>query len=179
MNPQVIAQLISMRHSPIKNYIVPGLISWLIMDQGGAGKVRMFENTREQHAFITPHSHRFNFSACVVRGWVENTSWFRGDTGDDMYRCTGMKYDGEPGKYVIDNHYHAPFISDPITHEEGAWYAMKHSEIHSIKFSKGAMVLFFEGPAVTDTSYTLEPVVDHEYLPTMKTEPWMFKRGEK
>lgn len=178
MNKQVIDQLITMRHSPLKNYIVPGLTSWMIMDQGGVGKVRMFENTREQHHFITPHSHRFNFSACVVRGWVENTSWFLGDAGYDIWRLTSMKYDGKPGKYVPDTYSHAPYISDSITYEQGAWYSMKYNEIHSIKFSKDAIVLFFEGPAVTDSSYVLEPVVEGEYIPTMTTEPWMFRRGE-
>jgi hypothetical protein len=55
---------------------------------------------------------------------------------------------------------------------------MRYNEIHSIKFSKDAIVLFFEGPTVTDSSFVLEPVVEGEYIPTMTTEPWMFRRGK-
>ena len=180
MHEAVVQHLITMRHSPLHNYIVPGLTSWLIMDQGGAGKVRMFENTREQHHFVTPHSHRFNFSACVVRGWVENTSWFRGDGNDDEFCLTTMKYDGAPGQYVKESVMTARFISDSIVYEPGetAWYSMPFHEIHSIKFSRDAIVLFFEGPAVTDRSFILEPLVDGHHIQTMRTEPWMFVKGE-
>lgn len=182
MHKAVVDQLITMRHSPLHNYIVPGLTSWLIMDQGGAGKVRMFENTREQHHFVTPHSHRFNFSACVVRGWVENTSWFlaAGNQFADEFCVTAMKYDGTPGQYVKESTKVDRYMSDSILYQPGAnaWYSMRFHEIHSIKFSKDAIVLFFEGPAVTDSSFILEPVVDGHHIPTMRTEPWMFIKGE-
>lgn len=54
---------------------------------------------------------------------------------------------------------------------------MLASEVHSIHFSRGAQVLFFEGPTVADTSIILEPNVDGETIPTFRVEPWMFKRS--
>ena len=174
MNPDVIKHLISMRHSPLYNYIVPGLTSWLIMDNGELGKIRLFESSREQQEFITPHSHRFDFTACVVRGQVENTLWVEGD--GDKYMMTQTKYLGEPGKYESRPIKEKRYTTDTLTHVEGDWYGMKFSDIHSIKFSRGAFVLFFEGVSKTNTTYILEPFVDGEHIPTMKTEPWMFKK---
>lgn len=179
VSKDVVAQLMLMKHSPIENYIVPGLTSWMIANNGPAGKVRMFESTREQHEFITPHSHRFNFSACVVAGQVENTLWFTSDGNGDMYQETQTIYKGNPGEYEIKNGKWNRYLSDSLTHSAGDWYSMKFHEIHSIKFSRGALVVFFEGPTLTDTSYAIEPVVDCTYINTMKTEPWMFKRGRK
>ena len=178
MNKDVIKHLVSMRHSPLRNYIVPGLTSWLIMDNGIHGKIRMFDCGQYQHEFITPHSHRFDFSACVVEGGVENMTWFQSDREDsETYQMTRTTYLNEPGKYQSELWMQQNFITDVIEYAEGEWYGMKFNEIHSIKFHKGSKVLFFEGPAKVDCSYILEPVVDGEHLKTMRTEPWMFKRG--
>ena len=176
MNPDVIKHLVSMRHSPLHNYIVPGLTSWLIFDQGALGKVRMFDCTREQHEFITPHNHRFDFVACVVEGSVENSLWIPSANGDE-FQITRTTYLNEPGKYESEIWQRNKFITDVIDYEQGEWYGMKFNEIHSIKFSKGTKVLFFEGPCKVNNSLVLEPVVDGEHLRTMRTEPWMFKRG--
>ena len=176
MNPDVIRHLVSMRKSPLHNYIVPGLTSWMIMDNGNLGKVRMFDCTREQHELITPHSHRFDFTACVIEGGVENTLWTPSSDGDD-YQVTRTTYLNEPGKYESELWQRDKFTTDVIAYDSGEWYGMKFNEIHSIKFHKGAKVLFFEGPAKVDCSYVLEPVVDGEHMKTMRTEPWMFKRG--
>ena len=178
MNPEVIKHLVSMRHSPLHNYIVPGLTSWLIMDQGAGGKVRMFESTREQHEFITPHSHRFDFIACVVEGHVHNTLWTPSPNGDEC-QVTRTTYLNEPGKYTSEVWQKDRFITEELCYGESRWYDMKFSEIHSIRFSKGAKVLFFEGPTKVNCSYILEPIVDGEHLNTMRTEPWMFRKGER
>ena len=176
MNPDVIKHLVSMRRSPIHNYIVPGLTSWMIMDNGPLGKVRMFDCTRDQYEFITPHSHRFDFSACVVEGFVENILWTPFADGDD-YQMTRTIYLDEPGKYESEICQQDKFITDTMGYCEGQWYGMKFNEIHSIRFSKGAKVLFFEGPSKVNFSHVLEPIVDGEHIRTMRTEPWMFKRG--
>ena len=48
-----------LKHSPIHNYILPGLTSWVLKPAGdGHGMIRMFEASRETQEFITPHSHR-------------------------------------------------------------------------------------------------------------------------
>lgn len=177
MNPDVIKHLVSMRHSPLHNYIVPGLTSWMIMDRGDLGKIRLFECSRDQQEFITPHSHRFDFSACVIRGKVRNTLWVPVENGGDQYMVTSTKYLGKPGQYESKQEYVQRFTSDTLSHHEGEWYSMKFNEIHSIKFSRGALVLFIENRAMTDTTKVIEPFVDDEYLPTMKTEPWMFRKG--
>lgn len=177
MNKAVIERLVSMRHSPLHNYIVPGLTSWLIMDNGNTGKIRLFESTRTQHEFITPHSHRFDFSACVVRGSVVNKVWYKSGNGDE-YAMSRTLYLGKPGLYTNTIVSVDKYIQQVSQYKEGDWYSMTHNEIHSIQFSRDAIVLFFEGANVTDTTSVLEPWVNHERVPTMKTEPWMFKKGE-
>jgi len=178
MNVDVIRHLCGLRHSPIRNYIVPGLTSWLIMDDGGAGKLRMFECSREQHEFITPHSHRFDFSACVLRGSVENTLWVPVEAGGDEYVVTTTMYLGEPGKYESGKQVVNRFVADSITYNEGEWYDMRHNEIHSIKFSRDALVLFIEGHEVSQCTQVLEPFVDKQHIQTMGVEDWMFQKGE-
>lgn len=177
MNNEVIKHLVSMRHSPLHNYIVPGLTSWMIMDNGDLGKIRMFECSRQQQEFITPHSHRFDFTACVIRGSVHNTLWVSSDVSGDEYVVTNNAYLGKPGEYKVESNVVARFMEDTICHNEGEWYGMRHNEIHSIQFSRDALVLFFEGRAVTTTTQVLEPFVNGRHIPTMKTEPWMFQKG--
>jgi hypothetical protein len=53
---------------------------------------------------------------------------------------------------------------------------MTADQVHSIFFSRGAIVLFFEGSKESDTSIILEPFVNNEIVPTFKVEPWMFKK---
>ena len=177
MNRDVIRHLAGMRHSPLHNYIVPGLTSWMIMDNGDLGKIRMFECSREQQEFITPHSHRFDFSACVIHGQVENTVWVPTDGVGDKYMMTNTTYLGAPGQYEsVQSGVHR-FTTDTFTHKEGDWYSMKFNEIHSIRFSRHALVLFIENRPVTNTTQVLEPFVDGGHVPTMKVEPWMFRKG--
>lgn len=179
MNKDVIKHLVTMRHSPLYNYIVPGLTSWLIMDNGKAGKIRLFECTREQQEFITPHSHRFDFSACVVQGEVENTLWLQAETiKSDLYMVTHNTYLGSPGQYESMQFGVQRFVTDPITHKEGDWYSMSCHDVHSIKFSRNSLVLFFEGAERTETTRVLEPCINGEHVPTMKIEPWMFRKGQ-
>ena len=165
-------------HSPIHNYVIPGLTSRLVGGVGTkkTGCVRLFSNRRVQTEMITPHSHRFDFTCLVIKGWVDNSIWVRGLTGDP-FESTGIYYGGEPGAYTqsiggIDSWY-------PITtrFNEGETYSMTHDEVHSIQFSKGAEVLFFEGPEVYHTTMILQPVVDEVVLNTFRVEPWMFKKG--
>jgi hypothetical protein len=179
MNQAVIDRLVEMAHSPIYNYIVPGLESWLIMDNGDAGKIRMFHSTRDQQEFITPHSHRFDFSAHVVCGEVENTLWVP-DSRDpeyqdsDFYAQSNLMYLDTPGSYAKDTVGAKRYTPYAEKYKAGRWYSMKADQIHSIKFARATRVLFFEGPALTTMTHVLEPLVRGVPVPTMKTEPWMF-----
>ena len=173
--------LIAMAHSPLRNYIVPGLDSYLIGNPSPAGTVRLFRCSRWHQESITPHSHRFNFQCWVLRGWVRQVLWEDASlcsylAEDDMYMRSVQKYLGVPGKYEISRVSSSRYLRAEETYQAGECYSMTHDEIHSIYFSKGAEVLFFEGPQVSDTSVFLEPVVNGEVIPTLKTEPWMFQR---
>ena len=183
MNQAVIDRLMEMAHSPLRNYIVPGLDSWLIMDRGDAGKIRMFHCTREQHEFITPHSHRFDFTAHVVCGEVHNTIWLP-DTRDleyrdgDIFTQSNLMYMDKPGAYAKDIETTGPYHHYTESYKAGRWYSMKANEIHSIKFARDTRVLFFEGPMQSRLTKVLEPFVNGRTIPTMRTESWMFQRGE-
>lgn len=62
--------------------------------------------------------------------------------------------------------------STPYVH--GDFYSMKASEIHSITFSRDALVLFFEGPEKATETLILEPFVDGQTVPTFQVQPWMY-----
>lgn len=167
----------SMKHSPVRNYGgIPGLASWLIGEPGTKGLIRLMECSRNHFEPITPHSHRFDFHCRVLRGTVRNIIWEPNPSGDE-YEATELKYAGSPGKYERSPSTRNTWISRTNTYREGEEYAMDSTEVHSIFFSRGCVVLFFEGPPTTDTSIILQPVVDGVTVPTFKVEPWMFQRG--
>lgn len=65
----------SMQHSPLGNYAgLPGLTSHLIA-KSDHGCVRTFSSPRYTEEHITPHSHRYDFTCLVLRGYVENTTY--------------------------------------------------------------------------------------------------------
>jgi hypothetical protein len=180
-----IPSLLRMRHSPVRNYVVPGLTSWLIGEPGrGTGTIRLFECEREQQESIAPHSHRFNFQCGVLAGRVTNRIWrttYAHNQNADWYRQTKLsRASKELGWYE----HQAAGLQGRWTYQdqvytEGQCYGMQHDEVHSIFFSRGAKVLFFEGPELTSESIYLEPVVGGETIPTFKVEPWMFRKGDK
>lgn len=173
-----VKELLAMAHSPVKNYAIPGLTSSLIGNPGPAGTMRLFQCERDHQETITPHSHRFDFQCWVLRGEVRNRIWtesYKGDPNADLFlqsrlACSGM------GRYGTSPIGIASWLYTDTVYEAGDCYAMKAHQIHSIFFSRGAIVLFFEGAKKVHESLILEPVVDGEVVPTFKVEPWMFKR---
>lgn len=169
-----------MLNSRLDNYIIPGLASELV--GGGAfGKVRLFSTDREARDFITPHSHRFDFTCLVLAGTVYNTIYTEDQmrTGDEWLGSTIDQVCGQNGlleyKHVRDG---TPnnWDQQTSTYVASDTYSMKHHEVHSIRFERGSRVLFFEGPQVTTTSRMIEPWVNGRVVPTFKTEAWMFQR---
>ncbi len=185
MTPAMIEHLISMQHSPVHNYVIPGLTSWMLGEPSKThGCVRMFTMSRTHEESIVPHSHRFDFRCLVLKGSVKNVIWTEEQTvsyGEaltgDQYEVSEVTYEGEFGVHKCKPCYRAFFNRKIETYTENKEYSMKAEEIHSIYFSKGARVLFFEGPPRLPTSVVIEPVVDGEKIPLMRTDPWMFRKG--
>ncbi|MEO8298767.1 MAG: hypothetical protein ABI574_13270 [Burkholderiales bacterium] len=170
--------LLAMAHSPVRNYVIPGLTSYLIGSPGPAGTVRLFVNERDHQEAIAPHSHRFSFQCQVLRGAVRNRVWTQCSAGcGDFYTVSELRYRGNVGSYEKVAIESGRYMHRDEIHDEGAVYSMRPEEIHSIFFSRGAMVLFFEGPTVADRSILLEPLIDGETVPTGAVLPWMFQRG--
>jgi hypothetical protein len=182
MNPRDfnLKKLLAMAHSPVKNYIIPGLTSSLIGGQPGIdGCVRLFQCERDHQENITPHSHRFSFQCWVIEGTVTNRIWQPASAHAmevDQYAMTTLKFDGM-GNYERDITTRHRFHYQDYEYVSGECYSMTATQIHSIRFSRGAVVLFFEGPQERENSVILEPIVDNEVIPTFKVEPWMFKRN--
>ena len=175
-----VAALLKMAHSPVRNYVVPGLTSSLIGMPSPAGTMRLFECERDHQETITPHSHRFDFQCWVLRGEVRNRIWRSNFTkyGDgDLYEATLLHYEGEIGAYRMEPGEVNRWQYTDTVYAEGQCYAMRSAEVHSIHFSRGARVLFFEGPKVADSSMIIQPFCGGEVVPTMEVKPWMFKRG--
>lgn len=175
----ILSQVLAMAHSPVKNYAIPGLTSWLVGSVGPTGGlVRLFHSERKHVEPITPHSHRFDFTAQVLKGAVKNRMWVgcRSKTEGDLYCVSNEKYLGTIGKYETKPEGHEFYGYYDKDYKAGDTYQMKAEEIHSIYFGRDTYVLMFEGPAKTDTSKVLEPVVDGQRIPTFKVEEWMFQR---
>ena len=87
-----------------------------------------------------------------------------------------LTYGGACGEYTVSRAGVERFIYQDTTYSAGECYSMTAQEIHSIHFSRGARVLFFEGPSKRNDSVILEPFVDGEIVETFEVKPWMFKR---
>lgn len=168
-----------MMHSPVRNYAIPGLTSWLIGQPSAAGTMRAFTCEREHQEPITPHSHRFDFQCWVLEGSVRNRTWRRSydnDPGADLFAVTTLRYGGDFGRFERVPSGVGKWRYSDAVHEAGSCYSMRAEEVHSIYFSRGATVLFFEGPSTSETSIIIEPVCNGKTVPTFKVEPWMFER---
>jgi hypothetical protein len=170
-----------MANSEIRHYIAPGLSSYLVGGQD-RGKVRLFRSDRETREWITPHSHRFDFTCLVLRGWATNILLTRAWGADHADRyCAGTlkRKPGAFGEYeFVPGTATSEYLETSKTYHEGDVYSMTHNEIHTIRFSRDAMVLFFEGPELVDESLVLEPWSNGKRVPTFGTQPWMFERAE-
>lgn len=175
----IIKAIEAMKNNRLGNYITPGLSSHLI---GGPnhGKVRVFEASRDTTEFITPHSHRFDFTAVVLQGTAYNTIYtpVSEKAHHDLWCCSSITQvcglDGILKFIHLRDETPTCWWSNTTTYPVGSTYSMHHKEIHSIKFSKGTKVLMFEGPQLQDHSQMLEPWVDGKLVPTFRTEHWMF-----
>lgn len=169
-----------MRHSTIQNYGgIPGLTSSLIGGLSDRGTVRLMECSRTHYEPIIPHSHRFDFRCQVLAGEVRNILWTRGSSVADEYVETELTYLGQPGQYKSQRAEEPTrWASNCRAYKAGEEYAMRAEEVHSIFFSRGAVVLFFEGPQVSDKSIILEPFVDREVVPTFQVPSWAFKKAD-
>lgn len=160
-----------MKCSKVSNYVIAGLDSFLLT----SGNVRLFENSRDHQDQITPHSHRFNFACLVLDGHVINRIWYESQESEgDLFQSTTLHYAGEIGSHTKSKEGRAFYSSYDKKYEAGECYAMSAEQIHSIQFSRGAKVLFLEGPQVSDTSIIIEPVVNGVLINTYENKPYMF-----
>lgn len=166
----------SMMHSPVYNYIVPGLTSWLIGNPSDKGKVRLFVCERNHKEFIAPHSHRYDFHCMVLKGQVKNYIYQEHAQGEDMV-CSTLVYDGEIGRFKTISEEIRRYQTWEGNYTSGQDYEMRHDQIHSIYFAKDTWVLFLEGAEKCDTSVMLEPYVQNKRVPTGQTMDWMFERA--
>lgn len=180
MNGLNIPMLMEMTHSALQNYIVPGLESHLLAEPSDKGSVRLFVNSRDQHHHITPHSHRFDFQCLVLRGLVVNTVFQELLPGKprlnaDEYASVTLEYKGKPGNYDQTHGETSYWSFERHHYTVGDWYSMTFDQVHSIEFSRDAIVLFMEGPKKTNITQVLLPHVDGQTLPTFEVAPWMFQ----
>lgn len=176
----LLPMILGMKHNAVEDYVIPGLTSSLIGTKAGHGCVRIFEQSRHHEEPITPHSHRFDFCCLVLKGWVRNRVWVEDpDNNDaDVYRPLRLNHHGSFGSYDIlsVDEDQTSYSFKETLYNEGMWYSMTADQYHSIYFSKGAVVLFIEGPNINTFSHVLEPLSGDRVIPTFKVEPWMFRR---
>ena len=173
-----------MSHGHVRNYATPGLTSSLVGGGDyGHGCVRLLSSDRDTREWVTPHSHRFDFACLVLEGYVENilfvpvTDTDMGDRTNVYAKATLIPRNGGMGRYVIERTGETQYYAEMSrSFGVGDYYGMEAAEIHSIRFSRGARVLFFEGPTVIDRSVILEPFSDGRVVETFDVPKWMFDR---
>ena len=173
---EIIEAVQGMRNSIVQNYVIAGLTSSLV-GGGNYGCVRLFEGSRYQQDAISPHSHRFDFACLVLQGRVTNRIWTESnDVMGDFFQESRLVYQGSIGSHekVIEGRNF--YIPHDEKYSQGECYSMKHDEIHSIVFSRDSIVLFFEGPNISDQSIILEPIVDGSVIPTYEKRDYMFRK---
>jgi hypothetical protein len=159
--------LLDNKHSTLANYIVPGLHSHLL-----SGKARFFEATRDQEHFVVPHSHRYDFAACVIAGTVYNTLYHENAVGEEEYAVSYL----EPGGAApLEPDDRARFSKTMQKYTAGEWYTMSFDQFHTIAFQHRSLVLVLEGEERTSYSRILEPIVDGKHLRTFHRADWMQK----
>lgn len=173
-----LVQALGFAHSPVFNYILPGLTSWMIASSDEL-TVRLFTMHRNTEGFVHPHSHRFGFSAMVLAGHVYNTLYTQHDQHSearlyDQHKITPR--DGGLGEYRFEQSEAVRLRSETTLFAVGETYCMEPQHIHSITFSNGAAVLMYEQRTseICDSLIFTPPTVRPEAL----TQPWMFKRGQ-
>jgi len=177
MNTEPLVNIISsMKSDGVFNYAIAGVDSYLLNN----GRVRLFECSRDHQDQITPHSHRFDFACLVLEGHVVNITWHEvDDNNGDFFEESVLTYNGTIGEHKVQKSGRSFYYPTRVKYTKGDTYSMDSDQIHSIQFSRGAKVLFFEGPAFKDTSLIIEPVVNGEKIPTYVKRDYMFiKSGE-
>ncbi len=175
----------SMKGGSIKNYILEGLTSTLI-DQGS---IRLFESSRHQTRQITPHSHTYHLFCVVLSGGVFKKTWtlYEGEFGErseadfktDEFMLSTIEKTDKFGKYKKTNESVGRYFNRIAKFNTGNCYEIKQGEIHSIDFSKDAVVLVFQSPEVEEISQVIEPIYEGEVIETLITEDWMFLKQPK
>lgn len=85
-----------------------------------------------------------------------------------------MTYKDEIGSHSVKAEGRNWYSYEDRRYGVGQMYSMRHDQIHSIQFSRGAKVLFFEGPQKSNESVIIEPVVDGMKIPTYQKLDYMF-----
>lgn len=166
----------------LENYVLPGLTSTLLPK----GRLRMFTSSRYTEEFINPHSHRFDFACLVLRGQVWNTiykpvpSLTPAANPWAVWEVSPVNGGlGEYSRQLFSNY--SFYETQTSCHLAGQVYSMLDRDIHSIRFSRDAAVLFIEGPERKSYSHVLEPLNGFpdkvDTIPTFKTQPWMFQKA--
>ena len=162
----------SVRH----NYIVPGLTSMVLArsDAPAGGMVRLFCMERQQEYEVTPHNHRYDFTCLVLAGQVYNRV-YESVEGSGSVTHAIFNYDATTKGLAHKPLSEVAMAYDELIYETGEWYSMTHEQFHSIRFSRGAEVLFFEGPQITDISQCLLPISHGRICNTFLSADWMMQ----
>jgi len=169
---QLVDILEKMKTNTVSNYVIAGLDSSLLNN----GKVRYFESSRNHQDQVTPHSHRFDFTCLVVAGSVVNKTWIDAPEDDgDFFEESKLIYSGDIGSHTAHREGRGWWKFREEAYVSGECYNMQADQIHSIDFSRGAKVLFFEGPEISKSSRIIEPIVRGEVIRTYEKRDYMFK----
>lgn len=170
----LVAVVDKMKSHRISNYVIAGLDSYLLGEE--RGMVRLFENSRDHQDSITPHSHRFNFTCLVIAGRVTNRIWEEcNEEEGDFFESSRLDYSGEVGSHIKTPEGRGWWKCEDHYYGTGETYSMDADQVHSIKFSRGAKVIFFQEEDMLKSSLIIEPVVNGEVVQTYKKLDYMFK----
>ena len=106
---------------------------------------------------------------------MENSELVGASSNSDEWMLCSLNYGGSPGEYTQTPGPIGRYAKDIRRYVSGSSYDLSHTQIHSVRFSRGAVVVITETAQRTDTTHILLPVAYGKAVPTFKVESWMYK----
>ena len=171
----LVSKILRMESSrTLRDYIVPGLYSYLLEEYPDGGKLRMFHMTRHQELYIVPHNHRFDFKCCVLEGRVTNYLYVRSVVASPKKKYAMFGYEPSDRTLCMQRPKKFPYYDiEKTDYTAGQTYEMAAEQFHSIWFQKGTKVLFHEGPQIRSGNEVLVPHASGVVCNTFMSHDWM------
>jgi hypothetical protein len=169
--------------SVANDYTVPGVNFWELSKCPQTGLKRFgFNAEREPTRYVVPHQHLGGLQFTVLAGTVVNQRFIRPvnkGTLACLWSVSRIKNSPKGVLRLDDGPVSEMVALDEEVYAIGKEFRLLYSEIHTIRYTKGSVVVFTEGLHQQDAVTILEPLDSMGNPIRMhEIEPWMFGRSK-